>query len=229
MKNLRVFSQNIWKNKFLTDILLEINKNFDIILIQESLWSNLCSIPSLLSEKGEKIVRAPNHPNLVTFSRTSSNDNDNPHVISYINICLISLCFSLWKDTFNYRDICCFYFFNNSNIFFLLNIYSDSNQSALKYLKNTGANICNVLIITGDFNIRNSDWDQNYSFHFVYSDLLLDVANAFNLFFSHHTHPFPTRYINNSENFNLVIDLIFLWPNYSPWTMIFFRLCSLSC
>ena len=38
-------------------------------------------------------------------------------------------------------DICYFSFFNNGNIFFLLNIYSDSNQSVLKYLKDTKANI----------------------------------------------------------------------------------------
>ena len=36
-----------------------------------------------------------------------------------------------------------------------MNVYSDSSQSALKYLMNTEANINNVLIMTGDFNIRN--------------------------------------------------------------------------
>ena len=37
-----------------------------------------------------------------------------------------------------------------------INMYSDLSQSALKYLKNTEANINNVLIMTGDFNIRDS-------------------------------------------------------------------------
>ena len=35
-------------------------------------------------------------------------------------------------------------------------MYSNSFQSTLKYLKDTEANIHNVLIITGDFNIRDS-------------------------------------------------------------------------
>jgi len=35
-----------------------------------------------------------------------------------------------------------------------MNVHSDSSQSALKYLKDTEANINNVLIITRDFNIR---------------------------------------------------------------------------
>jgi len=39
---------------------------------------------------------------------------------------------------------------------FLINVYSDDHQSALKYLKNTEINLNNVLIITGDFNIRDN-------------------------------------------------------------------------
>ena len=84
---------------------------------------------------------------------------------------------------------------------------------ALKYLKNTEANIHNVLIMTGDFNIRDSNWNQNYPFHSVYNDLLLDIANAFNLSLSHPTHFFSTRYVDNSENSNLIIYLMFLQPN----------------
>jgi len=37
-----------------------------------------------------------------------------------------------------------------------MNIYSDSSQSALKYLKNTEANIHNILVMTSDFNIRDN-------------------------------------------------------------------------
>ena len=32
---LRVFLQNVWKNSVLTDLILETNKNFNIIFIQE--------------------------------------------------------------------------------------------------------------------------------------------------------------------------------------------------
>jgi len=39
----------------------------------------------------------------------------------------------------------------------MMNIYSDNNYSALKYLKDTEANIHNILIMAGDFNIRDSD------------------------------------------------------------------------
>ena len=40
---------------------------------------------------------------------------------------------------------------------FLINIYSDDQQSALKYLKDTEGNLNNISIITEDFNIRDNN------------------------------------------------------------------------
>jgi len=37
-----------------------------------------------------------------------------------------------------------------------MNIYSDAFQSALKYLKDTEVNINNLILMTGNFNIRDS-------------------------------------------------------------------------
>jgi len=37
-----------------------------------------------------------------------------------------------------------------------MNVYSDLSHTALKYLKDTEINILNLLIIIGDFNIRDS-------------------------------------------------------------------------
>jgi len=42
-------------------------------------------------------------------------------------------------------------------MFFILNIYSDNQQNALKYLKDTEVNLNNVVIITRNFNIINND------------------------------------------------------------------------
>ena len=47
-------------------------------------------------------------------------------------------------------------FTNNHVQYFIMNVYSDSFHTALKYLKDIEVNIDNVLIMTGDFNIRNS-------------------------------------------------------------------------
>ena len=52
-------------------------------------------IPSLSSKEEEELVGVSNYPNWFTFARNFSNYNDSPRVITYINIRLSSLCFSL--------------------------------------------------------------------------------------------------------------------------------------
>jgi len=50
----------------------------------------------------------------------------------------------------------------------MINIYSDACQSALKYLKDTEANISNIFVMTSNFNIINSDWNPSFSFHSIH-------------------------------------------------------------
>ena len=90
-----------------------------------------------------------------------------------------------------------------------MNIYSNSSHIALKYLKDIEVNIDNVLIITGDFNIRNSLWDATFPHHSTISDNLMIVADLFNLVLSTLTNSCPTRYSNMAGEANLVIDLMF--------------------
>ena len=90
------------------------------------------------------------------FSRKSSQVGDSSRVITYINIHISSLYFSLQNDILNHRDISYIFFFNCRSIYFLINVYSDLSQMALKYLKDTKVNINNVLIITRNFNIRDN-------------------------------------------------------------------------
>ena len=121
--------------------------------------SRLYSILFSTSCKGEELVGVLHYPNWLTFARTMANQSDSPRVLTYINICISHLCFSLQNDIFNHRDISCIFFSNQGSIYFLINIYLDSSQLALKYLKDTETNIHNIIIMTGDFNIRDSLWN----------------------------------------------------------------------
>ena len=136
--------------------------------------------------------------------------NDFPKVIIYINIRLSSLHFSLHKDIISYRNILLISFFNNNDNFWLMNIYSDSSHSALKYLKDTETNIRNLLIMTSDFNIHDSSWDPSFSYYSSISDNLIIVVDSFNSDLSSPTNQVSTKYLNTSGESNSIIDLIFL-------------------
>jgi len=61
---LMTFSQNVQKNKTLTDIILETRKaNTDFIFIQEPPRFLRKHIPSHINPEGDPVYRAPLHPN----------------------------------------------------------------------------------------------------------------------------------------------------------------------
>jgi len=113
----------------------------------------------------------------------------------------------LRKDIFNHRDILGISFFNCSFTYFLVNVYSYLSQTALKYLKDTEANINNVLILMEDFNIKDNIWDPNFLYHFIHSDLLTNIADSMNLCMSKSTNQVLTRYSDNQSDSK---DLMFL-------------------
>ena len=210
IRNLKIFSQNVCKNSIVTNTILETLYNFDIILIQELPWLEICKIPSMTNHDGNPLLGTCHHPNWIAFARYSSSNNDFPRVISYVNIRLSSLRFLLHRDLFDHRDISIISFINNDTCHYILNIYSDSSHLALKYLKDTEVNISNVLVMTSNFNIRDSLWDPSFPFHSSISNNLFMIADYFDLELSSSTNPGPTRFSDTEGESNSVINLMFL-------------------
>lgn len=134
-RKLKIFSQNVRKNKILTNIILETNKiSFDIIFFQKPLRYLHCYKPSYSYLEGNPIYGASLHPKWTLFAHYNNNPQDIPRVVTYINNRYKKLRFSLWNDIVNYRDINIISFYNSHSLNFLINVYLHEHQCALEVL-----------------------------------------------------------------------------------------------
>jgi len=129
VKNIKILSQNICKNSLIINTLLETQTQFDIILIQEPPWSKIQKTPSSSNSKGDSLMGTCHHPNWIAFARSLLDRSDSPRVISYVNICLSSLCFLFRKDIINHRDISLISFFNNNVCYYIIVIRQEYGQT----------------------------------------------------------------------------------------------------
>ena len=121
--------------------------------------------------------------------------------------------FALWLNIINHRDINVLAFHNDQDTNYMINIYSDSNQTALQVLQQNMANMNNTIILTEDFNIRDSDWDPSFQHHSSHTEDLITITDSLGLKLSPLSNPGPTRFADNPYDANSVIDLIFLPPD----------------
>jgi len=119
----------------------------------------------------------------------------------------------LQLDIVNHWDINVLAFHCDHYTNFIINVYSNSNQTALYFLLQNTINLDNIVIITGNFNIRDSDWDPLVYHHSIYTDDLLTIADSLGLEFSLLLNLGPTRFTVNPQDSNSVLDLVFLFPD----------------
>ena len=62
--------------------------------------------------------------------------------------------------------------------------------------------------------IRDSSWNPLFLFHSIYSDLLTNIADSLDLILSNLTNQVPTKYSDNVNNANSIINLIFFKLNF---------------
>jgi len=91
------------------------------------------------------------------FLHQDTSQDNYARVTTYVNKRLSKMMFTLRLDIINYWDINVLAFHSDRNINFIINIYSNSNQTALHFLHQNIINLDNTIIMIGNFNIRDSD------------------------------------------------------------------------
>ena len=69
----------------------------------------------------------------------------------------------------------------------------------------------------GDFNIRDNSWNSSFPHHSIHCNLLTDITDSMSLYIFKSTNQVPSRYLDNQNNLNSVIDLMFLQPTLSEF------------
>jgi len=102
-ETLKIFSQNIRKNKTLMNIILESNKNtMNVILVQELPRSLICHILSHTDPLGDPIYDIPNHPDWTLFIRQKLAQENYARVATYVNKKLMKMRFTLRPNIINH-------------------------------------------------------------------------------------------------------------------------------
>ena len=144
--NLVVFSQNVRKNKTLTNTILKTQKTTaNIIFVQEPPRLLVKCIPSHTNPDGDPLYGTSNHPDWTLFILNVPSLKNPPQVMTYINKCLAKLRFSLYLDLINHHNINVVAFHNHQDTNLIINVYSDSNQTVLQVLRDNVRNLSPLL------------------------------------------------------------------------------------
>lgn len=140
------------------DITLELLKDsFDVLVIQEPPWKEICKTISSATPKGEAVVGAPKHPEWVSMVR-GPGSGPKPRIMMYVHTRLAKLRPSLRRDLINHRDISVVSFFGRAGCVNIMNVYSDGRNTAIYLLKEKMDDLPPLAYVGGDFNCHLEVW-----------------------------------------------------------------------
>jgi hypothetical protein len=150
-----------WETTFL--VLESMASSVDVILFQEPGWKGVHSQPSSTNKDGEMACGPPIHPSwkplMEVFDPTDSK-RPRPRVLIYINNRMEQFKPQLRTDIIKHQDvtICTMHIkcpnYHVPREFNMMNVYNDSNNTALGVLELMEERFPPIAICAGDFNIQ---------------------------------------------------------------------------
>ncbi|KAF5309958.1 hypothetical protein D9619_010442 [Psilocybe cf. subviscida] len=185
-------------------------QDFDILFIQEPPWRLIRTVPSAVSVEGEEVVGAPNHPQWLAMVCPPEPDTP-PCVIAYISMRLSAWRPSMCRDIIDHHNVLVLSLFADGHTFNLMNVYSDSEFTAIRLLSDHADTLPLFQYMGGDFNCHSSVWDPvPRAPNVAASHWLLQAAAEIGLELATVANPGPTHIPRDVTKRPLVIDLVFL-------------------
>ena len=133
-----------------------------------------------------------------------------PCVMAYVSTRLVKLRPAYRRDIVDHPDIFVLSLTSNDVNYYLMNVYNDDQNSALRHLERIRDELPQFAYMGGDFNCHSREWDPECRLHGTVAISLLETAASMGLGLSEPTNPGYTFKSANPDLRPSVIDLVFV-------------------
>lgn len=153
-----IVSQNVQKSWANATLLLETNKNADMIMMQEPPWRKVKTVVSTTNPDGDDYNNTVAHRDFVCIGA-----HEKARAITYVH--------KRWAktgprqvSTIKHDDIVCVALTGRQRTIHMMNVYNDSvNRAAMEYIREREDNLPKLTVLAEDFNARHPMWEPTYT------------------------------------------------------------------
>jgi ribonuclease HI len=214
--SLRCVSANVQKSALNHGLLLENNRDSDIIFVQEPYRGFIKIVSSTSSPDGEDYCHTTAHRSFICLGYS-----EKTRVLIYVNVRWRSASPQLRTALVRHDDVACVTLRVAGEEMLFVNVYNDSRTfSAVTHLLGCAELLPKVTVMAGDFNLRDPMWDAGErgpgaaSRHLSQREQLIELATEqLGLALANDPDGPPTWLPNNLNVRDGVIDLVWVNPD----------------
>jgi hypothetical protein len=137
VETLQIYCQNVgWKHVWTINLLEQMKSWFDILFLQEPPWATVRYTVSLTEKGGVPVKGPPIYPDWISlYPKGFDLAEDRLHVLAYVNHAICSIKPKLCSDIVNHCDVMIVTARGHLGPLHLMNMYSDENGSAIRYIE----------------------------------------------------------------------------------------------
>ncbi|KAI0749200.1 Endonuclease/exonuclease/phosphatase, partial [Daedaleopsis nitida] len=155
MRKVRVVSHNVNHTPSQSHFILEsLVGECDVILVQEPYYGPIKTVTSNSNPRGETLIGTQIHPAWLLLETRSP-----ARVCAYVNRELLDLRPQLCAHVVDHRDMLLMSLTVDKQVYYYLNVYNDDRSTALSWLQDHAAELPQLDLVAGDFNLHSTAWE----------------------------------------------------------------------